>query len=108
MDLPEEIDVWLCYSGRSPYVQSQQRCRRPTVSTRPRFGLAAAAKIARKMTHRHDNVTGAAGICSAPRCAAQAWELVNAVLASLIILLFCPAPMKDLLVYDTCITRCEL
>ena len=29
-------------------------------------------------------------------------------LVLLIILLFCPASMKDLLVYDTCITRCEL
>lgn len=65
------------------------------------------AKIARKITHLHDNLMGAAGICSTSCCAPQTWELVIAVLALPTILLLCPA-LKDLLVYDTCIARCEL
>lgn len=58
---------------------SVSRCLWFTVSTRPTFGLPTAAETARNMTHLHDNLTGAAGICGTPRCAAQAWELVNTV-----------------------------
>lgn len=61
------------------------------------------------MTHLHDNITGAAGICSAPRCATQARKLVSAVfLHPLLFLCFVLFPMKDLLACDTCITRNEL
>lgn len=60
------------------------------------------------MTHLQDNLMGAAGVSSVFSFAAQTWKLVNAVLALLIFPAFSPVLIRNLLVYDTCITRCEL
>lgn len=78
------------------------------MSTKPERGLPIVAKTVRKMTHLQDNLMGAAGVSSDFSFAAQAWKLENAVLVLLIFQAFSPVLIRNLLVYDTCMTRCEL
>lgn len=104
IDFLAETDVW-CLFWTSLYSQSQQRCLSGHRVNKAKIWAQNVAKIAGRMTHLHDNLTGAAS--RAPLCAFPDWELVKTVLVLLIILGLVPF-LWGICWYMVCVARCEL
>lgn len=100
----QELMFGFVTPGHFLYSQSQQRCLSAYCVNKVKIWAQAAAKVAGKMTHLHDNLTGA--VCRPPFCTVQGWELVK-LFSRYSSLLVVSDSAKGICWDTVCIARCE-